>query len=90
MQWTFELFRLRLLLKQLDKVENSDLHALVIREAKVATELARATAFPWLVFPCLFEERVNAVLRREALVATLYWRGLNTPERFAARPGVSP
>ena len=90
MEWTFELLRWRLLLRHLDKVENSELHALVIREAKVATELARATAFPWLVFPCLFEERANAALQREAMVATLYWRGLNTPERFTPRPGVSP
>jgi hypothetical protein len=90
MQLTLELLRLRLLLKQLDEVENSDLHALVIREARLSTELARATVFPWLVFPCLFEERVNAAIQREALVATLYWRGLNAPERFAARPGVSP
>ena len=90
MQWTFELLRLRLLLKQLDKVENSDLHALVIREAKVATELARGTPFPWLLFPCLFEERVNTALQREALVATLYWRGLNAQERFSPRPQASP
>jgi hypothetical protein len=90
MQGTFELLRLRLLLKQLDKVENSDLHTLVIREAKVATELARATAFPWLLFPCLFEERVHAALQGEALVATRYWRGLNAPERLAPRSGVSP
>ena len=90
MEWTFELLRFRLLLKQLDKVENSELHALVIREAKVAAELARATAFAWLVFPCLFEERVNAALQREALIATLYWRGLNARERLTQRPGLSP
>jgi hypothetical protein len=90
MEWTFELHRLRLLLKQLDKVENSDLHALVIREAKVATELASATAFPWLLFPCLFEERVEAALQREALVATLYWGGLNARDRLTPRSGVSP
>ena len=90
MQWTFELLRLQLLLRQLDKVENSDLHALVIREAKVATELARGTPFPWLLFPCLFEERVDAALQREALVATLYWGGLNAREQLTPRPGVSP
>ena len=89
MELTFELLRLRLLLKQLDKVENCDLHALVIREAKVATELARATAFPWLLFPCLFDERVNAALQREAQVATLYWRGLNAREQFSPRPQAS-
>jgi hypothetical protein len=85
MESTFELLRWRLLLKRLDKIENSELHALVIREAKVATELAGATAFPWLLFPCLFEERVDAALEREARVATLYWRGLNAPERYATR-----
>ena len=85
MEWTFELLRWRLLLRRLDQLENCELHALVIREARAATELARATPFPWLVFPCLFEERADAALEGEAQRSTLYWRELNAPLQSTAR-----
>jgi hypothetical protein len=83
MSSTFELLCWRLLLRKLDKIERFELHAQIIREAEDAEAVARATAFPCLFFPCLFEERVEAMLRREALQERLYWHELNEPERFA-------
>ncbi len=82
---TFELLRWRLLLNQLDKIENAELHARVIREAEAAEELAGATPFPCLLFPCLFEERVEALLHREARQARYYWRELNPSEPYPTR-----
>ncbi|HWV98307.1 MAG TPA: hypothetical protein VNZ64_01320 [Candidatus Acidoferrum sp.] len=85
MERSFELLRWRLLLNRLDRIESSELHALVIREAKSASEIACDSAVPWLVFPCLFEERVDTALQLEAQVATVYWGQLNGLDRRAAR-----
>jgi len=82
---TLELLRWRLLLSRLDRIERFELHAQVIREAEEAETVARATPFPCLFFPCLFEERVEALLHREAVRARLYWHQLNVPKRFAPR-----
>ena len=85
MRSTFELLCWRLLLNRLDKIEKFELHAQVIREAEEAETVARATAFPCLLFPCLFEERVEALLQRDAVRERLYWHELDAPKRFAAR-----
>ncbi len=84
MESTFELLRWRLLLRRLDSIQSSELHALVIREAHRAAVLASATSFPWLLFPCLFEERVDAALTRHARDAELYWKDLYSPASAAA------
>jgi hypothetical protein len=88
MERSFELLRWRLLLNRLDRIESSELHALVIREAKVASEIACGTDFSWLVFPCVFEERVESALARQAREASRYWRGLGSPA-LGATPGAA-
>lgn len=84
MKWTFELLRWRLLLLRLDALQGSELHTLAIREAQVAAILAGETDFPGLVFPCLFEERVEAALARQAREVNRYWRELRPPAAASA------
>jgi hypothetical protein len=84
MKWTFELLRWRLLLLRLESLQGSELHALAIREAQVSAILACETAFPGLLFPCLFEERVEAALARQAREVSRYWRELRPPATAAA------
>src|SRR5215831_19368522 len=67
------LLKMRLLLQALDEVAASELHPLVIREADIACVMADRTAFPQLVFPCLFAERVAAALRFQAWRERSYW-----------------
>ena len=73
MEQQFEIALRRLLLRRLDEVPNTEAHTLVIREADVAARLAGRTPFPWLLFPCLFEERVSAALEQARRQDRLYW-----------------
>jgi hypothetical protein len=74
MKNSLTLFKLRLLLKALDVVPNSELHALVIQQAQVASAQAESTSFPELVLPCLFEELLCAALRMQEERERMYWR----------------
>jgi hypothetical protein len=76
MQFQFELLKHRMLLRALDETANPEAQVMLIREADDSAALACATAFPLLVFPCLFEERAAAVAQRARWGARLYWRGL--------------
>lgn len=80
MDSTFELLKLRLVLRHLDEVEGSELHGLVLKEAHTAAEQARATPYPCLVFPSLLQERVREALERHARKTRLYWAGLDARE----------
>jgi len=74
MKNSFTLLKLRLLLKALDVVPNSELHALIIQQAHVASAQAQSTSFPELVLPCLFEELLSDALRMQEERERIYWR----------------
>ena len=76
MKMDFDVFKLQLVLRRLDEIPDYELHALILDEAEHAAFLARRTAFAWLVFPCLFEERAAAALERERAARRTYWAGL--------------
>ena len=78
MKDSFTLLKLRLLLKALDLVPNSELHALVIQQAQVASAHAQSTPFPELVLPCLFEELLSDALRMQEERERVYWRRAKT------------
>jgi len=69
----FELLKQRLLLRRLDEIPDTECHARIIHEAEMSAALARRTAFPLLLFPCLFEERARAVRERQRQFEKRYW-----------------
>lgn len=80
---SFMLLKLKLLLQALDRVPDSELHALVIQQAELASRQAAATTFPSLVFPCLFEERTAQALQLEHCRRRDYWYRLAVVGREA-------
>jgi hypothetical protein len=72
----FEVFRQRMLLRRLDETPIWELHAAIMREADTAASLARATSHPFLVFPCLFDERSHAASERFQEELHKYWQTL--------------
>ena len=71
----FEVLKQRLLLRELAVVGIWEAHAEMMREAEIAGEIASQIEFSALVFPCLFEERVSAVLQRFQQRENAYWAG---------------
>ena len=66
----FELLKARMLLRAMDEIPGAELHIFVFRAAAEAASLSLQTPFPLLVFPGLFDEKVQAMqfaLRREPL-----------------------
>jgi hypothetical protein len=84
------LLKLRLVLAELNTIPDSALHALVMREAQTASQLARNTASPLLIFPCLFEERVGAAIEHEQRSFGNYWRDFGVPAQLAPRFSAQP
>jgi hypothetical protein len=74
----FETLKIVLLLSRLDGVPRSELHHLIIDAADSAAELARATRYPRLLFPCLFSERTEVALQAEHIRNRNYWEKLDT------------
>jgi hypothetical protein len=72
----FRILKQRLLLRKLDEVGSGEAHSSIIQEAEAAGRLARGTSCPWLVFPCLFEERARASLERFHERNARYWQHL--------------
>ncbi len=70
----FEIFTERLLLRELDGIP-WEAHIQIMKEADAVAEIAAQTPFPFLVFPCLFEERISAVLRQFHEREASYWGG---------------
>ena len=66
----------RLLLRRLNETPESEIHALIIRQANEAAFLAWLTFYPLLTFPCLFEERTVAATELAQRQTRLYWKGL--------------
>jgi hypothetical protein len=73
----FETWKVVLLLAQLDRVPKAELHPLIIDAADSAFQLAHATRYPRLLFPCLFTERADAALKLERVRFQNYWGNLN-------------
>lgn len=86
MKNSLTLLKLRLLLRALDLVPNSELHALVIQQAHVASAHAQSTSFPELVLPCLFEELLSAALRMQEERERVYWRRMKMDDVSVASP----
>jgi hypothetical protein len=87
MKDSLTLLKLRLLLQALDRVPNAEQHALVIDQANRASFHARATPFPELMLPCLFEELMSTALQTYNQRERLYWHGLqliDTPARASS------
>ncbi len=80
MDRTLQILKLRLLARKLNDVPDPGLHVLIMHEADTAEHLARETRHPLLFFPCLFEERTQAALERERLLAVRFWRALRATE----------
>lgn len=68
--------KMRLLLRALDQVPDSELHAVIIQEAERAYAQAARTSHPELVLPCLFAERAASALKLEHERQIAYWRRL--------------
>lgn len=68
-----QLLKCTLVLRQLDDIPDATLHARILDQGEAAMTLARQTAFPILVFPCLFEERAVAVLWENRQRMDRYW-----------------
>ncbi len=68
----FERLKLELVARQLARTGSPDLNAPVRRAANDATALAWNTLFPLLVFPALFEEKVEAAVRQARRQARIY------------------
>lgn len=73
---TFDLLKLRLLLRRLDEIPLPELHAAVMREADLTSILARQSGFPLLTFPCLFAERTARLAEHQHQQSTRYWQSL--------------
>jgi hypothetical protein len=68
-----DLLKWRLLLRRLEDTPDNGLHAQIMREADRALTLSRAAGFPFLTFPCLFEERAGAVAEAAQRQSSRYW-----------------
>lgn|SRR5579871_1643187 len=62
-QDAFEGLKARLLAESLEQLWEPQLNSEVRRAANEAAALARRTAYPFLVFPVLFEEKTSEALR---------------------------
>jgi hypothetical protein len=71
----FQVFTERLLLRELDGIP-WEAHFQIMKEADAVAEIAERTSFPFLVFPCLFEERVSTILRQFHEMEASYWECL--------------
>ena len=68
----FEQLKMRLLRRQLAGASAPELNAPVRCAANEAAALAWATVYPLLVFPVLFEEKIQAALRQAERQARIY------------------
>ncbi len=55
----FTVLKQRLLHRYLNEVPDWEIHARIMQEADDAERLAWFTSYPFLIFPCLFEERAR-------------------------------
>jgi hypothetical protein len=69
----FALLKQRLLLERLNGTPESETHAVLIYLAEEAASGASLSAYPLLVFPCLFEELADLALEQARRQAQDYW-----------------
>jgi hypothetical protein len=67
----FERLKTRLLVEQLHEAK-TELNAPLRRAANEAAAIAWATLFPLLVFPALFEEKIDEAIRQAERQARIY------------------
>jgi len=72
----FEVLKQRLLHERLNRTPESETHALIMRQADLASFLAWLSRYPVLTFPCLFEERADAAVDLARREARRYWDSL--------------
>ena len=72
----FEVFKQRLLHQCLNETPDVETHALIMRQADEAALLAWLTSYPFLTFPCLFEEKASAAAAEARREAHHYWSSL--------------
>jgi hypothetical protein len=85
----FRVLKQRLLHERLNKTPEFETHALIMREADVSSFLAWLTPYPFLTFPCLFEERAVKATEQSRREAQLYWSNLvGTSGRLCLNPTV--
>ena len=77
----FERLKNQLLARQLGEAPTPELNPPLRRAANEAAALAWATLFPLLVFPVLFEEKIETALRQAERQARIY---ANSRELIAA------
>jgi hypothetical protein len=77
----FERLKNQLLAEQLFLASEAELYAPLRRAANEAAAIAWATLFPLLVFPVLFDEKTEAVVRQAKRQARIY---ANSSEPVAA------
>ena len=68
----FERLKAQLLAEQLFLAKNAELYAPLRRAANEAGALAWATLFPLLVFPVLFEEKTESLVRQARRQTRIY------------------
>ena len=78
----FERLKNRLLTETLLSLARPDLNASIRRAANEAAALAWVTFYPLLVFPVLFEEKLQHALRHDERQARIY---ANSPELLASK-----
>jgi hypothetical protein len=70
----FEVLWQRLLMRELNKVASSEVHAQIIEEARIAADIAARSGVPNLLFPLLFEERVSETLTAYQRKEDRFWQ----------------
>ena len=73
MKDSLRVLKIRLLLRALDQVPNSEWHSLVIQEVQAACAQAEGTQFPELLLPCLLQERVDLAIASAERREKGYW-----------------
>ena len=61
-EYRLAILKNRLLLRLLDEISDTNLHAALIHKARESAALAGMTPYPLLLFSCLFEERTRTVV----------------------------
>ena len=80
----FVVLKQRLLLECLNQTPEPETHALIMRQASEAGLLAWLSSYPFLTFPCLFEERAVSATEQARRQSRIYWNGLGTETRACA------
>jgi hypothetical protein len=84
----FAVLKTRLLLEHLNRTPESEIHALIVRQANEAGLLAWLSSYPLLAFPSLFEERAASAIEEARRQAHAYWSDLEAKTQPAPHRSV--